>query len=479
MIALASFPGLTALSRAQQAGALAPIQLSPQRRQLIGVTVAEVKEAQVSDLLQATGMIEADERREVYVQTRFAGWIDRVYANQTWQYVTRGQPLFSIYSPDLVATEEEYLLALKAQGRVANSTVEGVAAGAGALVESALERLRLWGVSEGEIHRLQRERRSRRAVTVVAPASGYLAERNAFPNMYVQPETRLFVIADLSTVWVYAEVFQQDAGRVRRNDPASLTVDAWPGERFDGKIDFIRPRIDAATRTVKVRVSLGNHGGKLIPGMFGHVALRLPMGRHLTIPDSGVLRTGRHNVVFIDHGDGYLIPREVDLGPHVGGEYIVLARLKTGERIVSSANFLIDSESQLQAAMGNFAPPPPGAGGTAQPATGQEAAARIEMTTDPSPPFRGHNVVRVMLHEANGKPITGAQVTVSFFMAAMPAMGMAAMRAGGAAAEQGGGIYQAPVDLDSGGTWQVTIAAAKDSRTLATRQFNVSAGGGM
>jgi Cu(I)/Ag(I) efflux system membrane fusion protein len=479
VIAFASLTGFAAVCRAQQAGALAPIQISPQRRQLIGVTVAQVKEAQVSDLLQATGMIEPDDRREAYVQTRFTGWIDRVYANQTWQYVTRGEPLFSIYSPDLVATEEEYLLALKARSQVADSTVEGVAAGAGSLVESALERLRLWGVPEGEIRRLQRERRARRAVTVVAPANGYLAERNAFPNMYVQPETKLFVIADLSTVWAYAEVFQQDAGRVRPNDPASLTVDAWPGERFDGKVDFIRPQIDAATRTIKVRVSLSNRGGKLIPGMFGHIALKLPMGRHLTIPDSGVMRTGLHNVVFIDRGDGYLIPREVNLGPHVGGDYIVLGGLKAGERIVSSANFLVDSESQLQAAMGNFAPAPPGAGGTAQSATAQEAGAEIDMTTEPNPPHRGHNVARVTLRDANGKPVSGAQVTVSFFMAAMPAMGMAAMHAGGAAGEQGGGVYQAPIDLDSGGTWQVTISAVKDGRTLATRQFNVSVSGGM
>jgi multidrug efflux pump subunit AcrA (membrane-fusion protein) len=181
VIAFASLTGFAAVCRAQQAGALAPIQISPQRRQLIGVTVAQVKEAQVSDLLQATGMIEPDDRREAYVQTRFTGWIDRVYANQTWQYVTRGEPLFSIYSPDLVATEEEYLLALKARSQVADSTVEGVAAGAGSLVESALERLRLWGVPEGEIRRLQRERRARRAVTVLSQyvcAAGNKAVRN-------------------------------------------------------------------------------------------------------------------------------------------------------------------------------------------------------------------------------------------------------------------------------------------------------------
>ncbi|MGO9063043.1 MAG: FixH family protein [Candidatus Binataceae bacterium] len=462
-----------------EAGALAPIQLSPQRRQLIGVTVAAVKERQVRDLLQATGTIEADERREVYVQTRFSGWIDKVYADQTYQYVGRGQPLVSIYSPDVAGTEEEYLLALKARAKVAGSSIEGVAAGANSLVEAALERLRLWGVAEVEIRRLQSERRARRTVTMLAPASGYLAERNAFPNMYVQPDTRLFVIAGLSTVWVYAAVFQQDAGRVRPGDPAVLQVDAWPGERFTGTVDFIQPQIDPATRTVKVRVDLSNHGGKLIPGMFGHVAINLPFGRRLTIPDSGVLRTGLHNVVFIDRGDGYLIPREVELGPHVGGEYVVLSGLKDGDRIVSSANFLIDSESQLQAAMGNFTPPPPGASAAATEPGRRQAAVEIEMTTTPNPPNRGHNLVRVTLHDDAGKPVNGAQVSVSFFMAAMPAMGMAAMRAEGTAKEQGGGVYLAPIDLGSGGTWQVTISASKDGRTLATRQLSVSAGGGM
>jgi multidrug efflux pump subunit AcrA (membrane-fusion protein) len=479
VLAAVLLAGWCGICLAQQASALAPIQITAQRRQLIGLTVATVTEKQVSDQLQATGMIEADERRQVYVQTRFAGWIEKVYAAQTYQFVTRGQPLFSIYSPDLLSTEEEYLLAVRSRQRVGDSSIEGVASGADTLVKAALERLRLMGVAEGEIRRLQREGRSRRAITMLAPASGYLADRNAFPNMYVQPETRLFVIADLSTVWVYAAVFQQDAGRVRMGAAAALSVDAWPGEQFRGTVDFIRPQIDSATRTVKVRVDLSNRGGKLIPGMFGHVAIKLPLGRHLTIPDSGVLRTGLHNVVFIDRGDGYLTPREVSLGPHVNGEYVVLSGLQPGERIVSSANFLIDSESQLQAAMGNFAPPPPGAGAAAPALGSHEGGVKIETATEPDPPIRGHNLVRVTLRDAGGKPVSGAQVSVSFYMAAMPAMGMAAMHAAGEAKEQGDGVYVAPIDLASGGTWQVAISAAKAGRTLGTRQLNVSAAGGM
>jgi len=480
--AFALIAALIAISppgRAQQPGALAPIQLSPERRQLIGVTVAEVAEKQLSDLLQATGTIEADQRRQVYVQTRFAGWGDQVYANQTWQYVSRGQPLLSIYSPDLLGTEQEYLLALKAREQVTHSTVEGVAAGATSLVNSALERLRLMGVAAQEISRLRRERRTRGTVAMVAPARGYLAERNAFPNMYAQQDTRLFVIADLSTVWVYAAVFQPDAGRVHPGDAATLSVDAWPDDRFEGTVDFIEPQIDPATRTVRVRATLSNHGGKLMPGMFGQVALKLPLGRRLTIPDSGVLRTGLHNVVFIDRGNGYLTPHEVELGPHVGSEYIVLSGLSVGQRIVSSANFLVDSESQLQAATGSFAQPPPGAGASAQPPGTQATGVEIAMATEPAPPYRGHNLARVTIRDASHQPVTGAHVTVSFFMAAMPAMGMTAMHAGGAAREISGGVYESPVDLDSGGTWQVTITAVKDGRTLANRQFNVSVGGGM
>jgi Cu(I)/Ag(I) efflux system membrane fusion protein/cobalt-zinc-cadmium efflux system membrane fusion protein len=214
--------------------------------------------------------------------------------------------------------------------------------------------------------------------------------------------------------------------------------------------------------------------------MFAHVALDLPMGEQTVIPDTAVLRTGTHNVAFIDRGDGYLTPAEIELGHHVGDEFIVLKGLAPGQQIVSSANFLIDSESQLQAAAGAFVPPPPGVGANA---AGQSSEAipqaSIDFTSDPNPLVRGHNKLIVTLRDSKAAPITGAQVMVSFYMAAMPAMGMAAMHAAGGAREQGDGVYLAPIDLASGGTWQVTISAAKGGRTLGTRQLNVSAAGGM
>jgi RND family efflux transporter MFP subunit len=467
------------LARAADAS-LAPIRIAPERRQLIGLKFATVARKDVSDRLETTGNIETDERLQGYVQTRFAGWIEQVFANSTYQYVRRGQPLFTIYSPDLVSAESEYLLAVDARKRVKDSSVGDVASDASSLVDSAAQRLKLWGVSPREIARLERERTVRRAVEIDSPMSGYVVERNALPNMYVQPDTRLFAITDLSKVWIYAAVFQDEIGKVHHGDPATVTVDAYPGTNFDGRVDFIWPQIDPMTRTAKVRCEFNNPKGRLFPGMFAHVALEMPMGKQIVIPDSAVLRTGTHNVAFVDRGDGYLTPAEVELGPHVGDQFIVLKGLAPGQQIVSSANFLIDSESQLQAATGAFVPPPPGVGANA---TGQAVRAipqaSIAFSSEPSPLARGHNKAIVTLRDSKGAPISGAKVTVTFYMAAMPAMGMTAMRAQGVADEQGNGVYAAKIDLLSGGTWGLTIVASKDGHSIATKQMDVSVSGSM
>lgn len=465
---------------ANGAGApLAPIQLSPERRQLIGLTFATVREKDVTDRLEATSLVEPDEQLEGYVQTRFSGWIEKVFANQTYQYVRKGEPLFTIYSPELVSTQQEYLLALKAKERTAGSDVAGVVEGADSLLDAAAERLRLWGVSARAIERLRRQRKVRHALEFDSPLSGYIIERNALPNLFVQPETRLYTIADLSRIWVYVAVFQNEAGKVRIGDPAMVSVDAYPGETFEGRVDFIWPQIDPATRTIRVRCNFDNRTGRLMPGMFAGVTLKLPMGRHLAIPDTGVLRTGTRNVVFVDRCEGYLTPREVELGPHAGNEFVVLEGLRAGDRIVSSANFLIDSESQLQAAIGTFVPPPPGAGGQTALSEAARTRATIELTTDPAAPRRGRNTVRVLLRDAQGRPLSGAEVSITFFMPAMPAMGMAAMRSQATAADQGSGNYTAQIELESGGTWQVTIRATKGGQEVAAKQLNLQATGGM
>ncbi len=473
-----SLATLQASARAAGTSDLAPIQLTPERRQLIGVTFSKVERRDVARQIEATGNIEADEQLQSYVQTRFAGWIQQVFVNQTFQYVRRGQPLFTVYSPDLASTEQEYVLALQSRKRVAGSSVEGVAEGANSLAEAAAERLSLMGLPPSELARLQRGGKPSNVLTIDSPASGYVVERNALPNMYVQPDTKLYTVTDFSTVWVYAAIFQDEIGAIRVGDRADFTVDAYPGESSVGRVDYIWPQIDTATRTARVRVSLPNRDGKLKPGMYGRIALQVIMGEQTIIPASGILRTGTHNVAFVDRGDGYLTPTYVELGSRVGNDMVVLKGLEPGQSIVSSANFLIDSESQLQAATGSFAAPPAVATSTGSAISAGEAAS-IEVVTTPSPPNRGKNLVRATLKGPDGHGIDGANVAVTFYMAAMPAMEMSAMREVATLTDQGGGAYDGEVTLESGGTWQVTVVATKEGKTLATRQFNLSVAGGM
>jgi len=461
----------------QPAGpALGPVQLSPQRLQSIGVKFGEVENRPIDDRIATTGNVLVDETKLAYVQVRFSGYVQKVYVDSTYQHVRRGQPLFTIYSPDLAATEHEYLLARQNQRQLAHSADPEVTRDADSLVRAALARLAQWGIPKREIRRLESSGQVQQALEIDSPAEGYITEREALPNKYADPSTRLYTIADLSTIWVFAQVFQNDLGRIKVADPAALTVDTYPGRTFSGRVDFIYPEIDTSTRTARVRLKFANRDLKLVPGMFVSVSLDAPMGRHEVIPASGVLQTGTRQIVFVDHGGGNLEPREVELGARVGDDYIVLKGLKAGERIVTSANFLIDSESQLQAALGSFAPPPPGAGAAA---AANAPHGTVELSTDPTPLQQGSDRLRVKLSGANGAPIAGAQVTATFFMAAMPAMGMAAMRKSARLADRGSGLYEGTIELPSGGTWQVTLVARKNGATVATRQLSLDAAGGM
>ena len=459
---------------------LANVQLTPQRMQSIGVKLGTVEMKTVSDEIRVTGNVDMDERRLAYVQLRFPGWIHKVFVDATYDLVHKGQPLFTIYSPDLVTTEQEYLLALKNQQQLGQSSIQGVATGADTLVSAAKERLQQWEVPPSEIAKLESTGKVITDLTINSPVSGYITERNALPNMYVQPETKLYSVADLSTVWVNAQVFQTDVGRIKPGDSAEVTVDAYPGKTFKGRVDVILPQVDMNTRTVRVRLIFPNPGLQLKPGMFVNVVLKTRTGKALTMPASAVFHSGTRTLVFLNKGEGNLEPREIELGPRVGDDYVVVKGVKQGDSIVTSANFLIDSESQLQAAAGAYVPPPPGAGAAASMnAPTQGPQANVELTTDPSPPKKGANTFRVKLAGANGSPVTGAQVTVTFFMPAMQSMGMSAMKVNVDLSDKGSGLYEGKGDLGSGGTWQVSIVARQNGAVIATKQLSVNATGGM
>jgi RND family efflux transporter MFP subunit len=455
---------------------LVPVQLSPERLQSIGVRTGRVESKTVEDEIHMTGNVAIDETHLATVQVRYSGYIQKVFADATYQYLRKGQPLFTIYSPDLAATEREYLVAKQNQQRLAQSTIPGVTEGVASLLEAATERLKQWGVPQREIARLESTGAIQQELQVDSPVSGYITERNALPNLTVQPETRLYSVADLSTVWVLAEVFQNDLGRIKVGDRASLTVNSYPERTFEGRVNFIYPQVDMTTRTARARLVFSNPRLKLTPGMFVNVTLKIAMGKQLVIPATGVLQSGTRQIVFVSREDGYIEPREVQLGSRAGDDFIVLKGLKVGEEIVTSANFLIDSESQLQAALGTFVPPPPGAGAAGAMNAPQ---AEAELTTEPDPPRKGANTFRVKLTDAGSAPISGAEVSVTFSMPAMPAMGMAAMRTQVSLTEKSNGLYEGPGKLDSGGTWQVSILAKKNGQVVASKQLNVNATGGM
>ena len=453
---------------------LLPVQLTPQRMQSIGVKTGVVEFRNLHDELRTTGNVEVDETRLSRVQLRFSGWIQQVFADAIYKPVAKGQKLFTIYSPEIAATEREYLLARDDRDLLGTSTVPGVASGSNSLLSAATDRLKQWQIPERDIAQVENGGGVPKEIEIDSPVNGVITERNAFATEYVQPGTKLYTIADLSTVWVYAQVFESDIARVKVGDPATITTDAWPGRTFSGRVSFIQPQEDDATRTLKARVEIANPKGELSLGMFVNVNLDAALGRQLTIPASGVFQSGTRQIAFVDRGGGYFEPREVETGESAGDDVVVLKGLKAGEHVVTSANFLIDSESQLQAAMGSFAPPPPGAGAAA--AMNGAGQVSIDYSSTPSPPHVGGNVFRAKLTGADGAPVTGAQVTVTYFMAAMPAMGMAAMRTVATLNEKGGGVYEGAGQVQMGGTWQVTVLATKNGQTLAQKQLDVSTG---
>jgi multidrug efflux pump subunit AcrA (membrane-fusion protein) len=449
--------------------------------QEIGVTFAAVSVKDVNQELSVPGNVEINEQRLSYVQTRFPGWIQEVQANATYQFVRKGQQLFTIYSPEIVSSQQEYLLARQNKSAFSQDAHGMGAQEGGWLQKAAEERMLQFGVPPQMIAELEKSGKIQRNIVVESPATGYITERNALPNAYVQPDTKLYTIADLSSVWVYANVSQNDVGRLRPGAAAQVTVDAYPGRTFNGHIDQILPQVDQATRTVRVRLVFNNPGLVLKPGMYVNVDLRISLGRQMMVPSSAVLQTGTRAIAFIDHGNGSLEPRTVEIGPQLDNSVVILSGLKAGERIVSSANFLVDSEAQLQAAAGAFAPPAPPTAASSTPTASASSAVhvQIDFSTVPSPPAKGENVVRVKLTGADGKPVVGAQATATFYMPAMPAMGMAAMRETATLADKGNGVYEGPVQLGSGGTWQVNINVQRGGQAIGTKQLSVTATGGM
>ncbi|MGH7494669.1 MAG: efflux RND transporter periplasmic adaptor subunit [bacterium] len=326
------------------------VKITPEKQQLIGVQTDVVRYHDDQKMIRAVGQIAYAEPKQAYVTTKFDGYIENLFVDYTGKLVEEGQPLFTIYSPELVSTQEEYLLALKSQRSMQKSASTEAAASSGTLLESARRRLQLWDITEKEIDELARTESTTRTLTIYSPIRGYVLEKLAMRGLKVTPGMNLYQIADLSTVWIFADIYESEVPFVKIGHEAKVELTYYPGEVFNGRVTHIYPFLTPETRTVKVRLEFSNPGEKLKPGMYASVNLESGVGKQLAVPEEAVLDAGSEQIVFVVHEGGYFEPRDVELGANAGGRFIVLSGLKEGEKIVTSGNFLIDSESRLKSA---------------------------------------------------------------------------------------------------------------------------------
>jgi Cu(I)/Ag(I) efflux system membrane fusion protein len=327
----------------------AAIALTPERRRLLGLRSEAVAEKDLTRTIRTVGRVAVDERRLNHVHVKYEGYVEALYVDFTGRYVEEGEPLLSIYSPDLVATQQEYLLALRARRDLQGRDV--LAQGGQGLLEAARQRLLFWDVRPSDLEELERSGQVMRALNVYSEHAGYVVQKMAYHGMRVTPSDTLYDIADLSRLWVLADVYESDLPLVRVGMRGEVSVPYLPGRHFGGAVSYIAPTVEEKTRTVKVRLEVSNPGDALKPDMFADVTLEAGIGRGLALPESAVIDTGARKLVFVDREDGHLAPREVRLGVKVGTDYQVLSGLRAGERVATSANFLLDSESSLRAAL--------------------------------------------------------------------------------------------------------------------------------
>src|SRR5881409_3008666 len=449
-------------------------------RQLIGVRTAPVSYAPLAQEIRAVGTVEYDERKLTKVNLRVSGWIEQVFVNAIGQSVRAGQPLLTLYSPDLLATQDEYLLAVKAQAQLEGSPVAEARQDAAALVASARERLRLWNLTDEQIAVIERRGKAERVLAVYAPSSGIVLKRQALPGNYVEPGTTLYELADLSTVWINGDIYESEITSVRLNQPAKVTFETYPGETFPGKVAYIYPYLNEATRTVRVRMEFPNPHLKLKPGMYGNVMLHVDAGRRLVVPKEAVLDSGLRQLVFLDLGQGVYQPYPVKLGRR-SQEYVeVLEGIKEGDRVVTSANFMLDAESKLasaggmQAMMGQIGmadwqmrgaheakmegmegmkgmPGMKSEPGKPVSETRQVSGFSLTFSTVPETPKAGETLLRLKVIDPAGYGATNAQVV---FVYTMPMPGM--MESKAKATHTKDGMYEAKALLGMGGMWVVT-----------------------
>jgi Cu(I)/Ag(I) efflux system membrane fusion protein len=330
------------------------IKINVDKVQKLGVRSEPAAMRSLDKVVKAVGRIEVDERRVFAIAPKFEGWVEQLFVNSTGQAVGKGQPLFEVYSPELVSAQREYAIATEAV-KALKDAGDAPQAGMKRLAEASLARLKNWDISEEQVRALAQSGETRRTLTFRSPVSGIVMEKKAVQGMRFMPGDSLYQIADLSSVWVMADVYEQDIASVRTGSKAKVSISAYPDRNFDGTITYVYPTLKTETRTIPVRLEISNPGQLLKPGMFAQV--ELPVGgkaKVLTVPNSAIIDSGTRRIVLVQLAEGRFEPREVKLGSRTDTYVEVMDGVKDGEQVVVAANFLIDAESNLKAVIGGF-----------------------------------------------------------------------------------------------------------------------------
>jgi RND family efflux transporter MFP subunit len=331
------------------------VTIAPEKQALAGVRTTVVEKKLLVRDIRTTAQIVADETRIAHVHVKVAGYVDKVYVDFVGQLIKKGQPLFTLYSPDLVATQEEYLIAKRGNATLGTAPFQEISEGSQSLLQSARQRLKLWDISDEQIRELDVTGKVSKNLTFYSPITGFVTDRKAFPQTSVTPDTELYTVSDLSTVWADADIYEYEVPFVHPGQRVSLALSYFPGKTYTGTISFIYPTVDPQTRTVKARIAIPNPGFQLKPQMFADAQLHVDYGTRIIVPQEAVLNSGTEQHVFVVHDGGIFEPRKVTIGPVVDGNAVILSGVKAGETIVVAGNFLIDSESGLKSAMNGMA----------------------------------------------------------------------------------------------------------------------------
>jgi multidrug efflux pump subunit AcrA (membrane-fusion protein) len=326
------------------------VAISPEKQQLIGVRTGVVQQQALHRTVRTTAQLTADETKIAHVHVKVSGYIEKVFVDYVGQLIKKGQPLFTLYSPDLVATQEEYLISKRGQKYLGNTPYQEVSDGANSLLQASRDRLKLWDISDQQIKKLDETGEISKTMTFYSPATGFVTDRKAFPQTSVTPDTELYTVSDLSTIWANADIYEYEVPYIHVGQRATLQLSYYPGRSWTGRVNYIYPTVDPQSRTVKVRIDFANPNFDLKPQMLADVQLDIYYGDKLVVPKEAVLDSGTEQIVFIAHQGGMFEPRRITAGPQMDGQVVVLSGLKRGETIVTSGNFLIDSESQLKSA---------------------------------------------------------------------------------------------------------------------------------